>query len=123
MTSTPSGSPSADQPASAGPAPARTPEERSRPAPKDKASAFTRAGALWVALTGGFLVLILLLVFITQNMEPATVRLFGWQWRLPLGVEMLLAAIGGGLLTVAVGTARMIQLRRAAKKNLAAVIR
>ena len=31
-------------------------------------------------------------------------------------VAILLAAVGGGLLTVAVGTARILQLRRAAKK-------
>jgi uncharacterized integral membrane protein len=31
-----------------------------------------------------------------------------------------LAAVGGGLITVLVGTARIYQLRRAAKKNLAA---
>lgn len=83
----------------------------------------TRAGALWVALTGGFLVLILLLIFITQNMAPATFAFLGWRWTLPGGVAMLVAAIGGGLLTIAVGTVRMVQLRRAAKKNLTAGIR
>ncbi|BCI92717.1 hypothetical protein NIIDMKKI_79230 [Mycobacterium kansasii] len=41
----------------------------------------------------------------------------GWHWSLPLGVAILLAAVGGGLLTVAVGTARIIQLRRVAKKS------
>ena len=40
--------------------------------------------------------------------------------RLPLGVQLLLAAICGGLVTVLAGTARIFQLRRAAKKNLAA---
>jgi uncharacterized integral membrane protein len=37
-----------------------------------------------------------------------------------VGVAILLAAVCGGLLTVAIGTARMVQLRRAAKKNLGA---
>ena len=37
-----------------------------------------------------------------------------------LGVQLLLAAICGGLVTVLAGTARIFQLRRAAKKNLAA---
>ncbi|OBK23049.1 hypothetical protein A5634_06300 [Mycobacterium asiaticum] len=124
MSSKPSGSPSsADEPVPSPQARPKTPEERSRPAPKDRASTFTRAGALWGALTGGFLILILLLVFITQNMSSASFAFLGWRWTLPLGVAMLVAAIGGGLITVAVGTARMVQLRRAAKKNLAAAVR
>ena len=86
----------------------------------DEAGRFTRAGALWTALIVGFLVLILLLVFILQNMATTTVHLFGWAWGLPIGVALLLGAVAGGLLTFLVGTARMLQLRRAAKKNLRA---
>ncbi|MFV8319007.1 LapA family protein [Mycobacterium sp. 23] len=123
MTSTSPGSVPPDVP---GPdhAPSRkTPPPQSRPLPKDKASAFTRAGALWSSLIVGFLVLILLLVFIAQNTSPTAFTFLGWHWTLPLGVAILLAAVVGGLITVAVGTARIIQLRRAAKKNLTAAVR
>jgi uncharacterized integral membrane protein len=81
---------------------------------------FTRAGALWTALIVGFVILILLLVFILQNTASAEFAFFGWHWSLPLGVAILLSAVGGGLITVAVGTARIYQLRRAVKKHLAA---
>jgi uncharacterized integral membrane protein len=81
---------------------------------------FTRAGALWSALIGGFLTLIVLLIFIAQNTVSASFTFFTWHWSLPLGVAILLAAVAGGLLTVAVGTARMLQLRRTAKKHFAA---
>jgi uncharacterized integral membrane protein len=91
-----------------------------RAAPPKNAVHFTRAAALWSALIGGFLILILLLVFIMQNTDSVTINFFGWNWNLPLGVAILLSAVGGGLLTVAVGTARIVQLRRAAKKNLKA---
>lgn len=83
----------------------------------ESAVKFTRAAALWSALITGFVVLIVLLVFIMQNTESTTIRFLPWEWSLPLGVAILLAAVGGGLLTVAVGTARIVQLRRAAKKN------
>jgi uncharacterized integral membrane protein len=97
------------------------PEVPAEPAPPPKnAVHFTRAAALWSALIGGFLILILLLVFIMQNTDSITINFFGWNWHLPLGVAILLSAVGGGLLTVAVGTARIVQLRRAAKKNLKA---
>ena len=36
---------------------------------------------------------------------------------MPLGVAILLASVVGGLVTVAVGSARIIQLRRVAKKT------
>jgi uncharacterized integral membrane protein len=84
---------------------------------------FTRAGALWTALITGFLILIVLLIFITQNTASASFQFFTWHWSLPLGVAILLAAVGGGLLTVAVGTARIYQLRRVAKKHHAAASR
>jgi uncharacterized integral membrane protein len=107
MTSDPSVSP--DRPPDAVPAP--TPES---------AVKFTRAAALWSAMIGGFVILILLLVFILQNTGSTTIHLFAWEWNLPVGVAILLAAVCGGLLTVAAGTTRIIQLRRAAKRNLKA---
>jgi uncharacterized integral membrane protein len=84
----------------------------------ESAVKFTRAAALWSAMIAGFLILILLLVFILQNTDSTTIHFFGWEWNLPVGVAILLAAVCGGLLTVAAGTARIVQLRRAAKKNL-----
>ena len=81
---------------------------------------FTRAASLWTSLTAGFLILIVLLIFITQNTASAQLAFLGWRGSLPLGVAILLAAVCGGLITVLAGTARIYQLRRAAKKNLAA---
>jgi uncharacterized integral membrane protein len=88
--------------------------------PPESAVKFTRAASLWTSLTMGFLILIVLLIFITQNTTSVQLAFLPWHGSLPLGVAILLAAVGGGLLTVLVGTARIYQLRRAAKKNLAA---
>lgn len=125
MSSDPSVSPDHPRPTSAPEPnePSPYPPQTSAGAPGDPESAvkFTRAGALWSALTVGFLILIVLLVFITQNTESAQFAFLGWRWSLPLGVAILLAAVCGGLLTVLAGTARIFQLRRAAKKNLKAV--
>lgn len=113
MTSDPFASP--DQPAVDAPG---TPP-MGTPAPPPKSAVHrTRAAALWAALTLGFLILIVLLIFIAQNTESAEFAFLGWRWSLPLGVAILFAAVAGGLLTVAVGAVRMFQLRRAAKKNL-----
>ncbi len=66
------------------------------------------------------LILILLLIFITQNPHAAQFTFLGAHWNLPLGVAILLAAVIGGLITVLAGTARILQLRRAAKKDFLA---
>jgi uncharacterized integral membrane protein len=122
MTSDPSVSP--DPPSDAVPSPAAEPPAvtptTSPPSTPESAVKFTRAAALWSALIAGFVILILLLVFIMQNTDSATVHFFGWDWNLPIGVALLLAAVCGGLLTVAAGSGRIIQLRRAAKRNLKA---
>ncbi|KAA8957493.1 lipopolysaccharide assembly LapA domain-containing protein [Mycobacterium sp.] len=79
--------------------------------------ALTRAAAVWTSLIAGFLILTVLLIFITQNNEPVPLTFLGWHWHLPLGVAVLLAAVGGGLITVLAGTTRIYQLRRAAKRQ------
>jgi uncharacterized integral membrane protein len=125
MTSDPSVSP--DRPPDAVPAPTPAAEPptvtttpSAKPSTPESAVKFTRAAALWSAMIGGFVILILLLVFILQNTGSTTIHLFAWEWNLPVGVAILLAAVCGGLLTVAAGTTRIIQLRRAAKRNLKA---
>ncbi len=75
---------------------------------------------MWGSLVLGFLILIVLLIFIAQNTESTKFAFLGWHWSLPLGVAIMFAAVAGGLVTVAVGAVRIFQLRRAAQKNLKA---
>lgn len=106
---------------SSAPSPPPRPAPKSPSTPPSAAPArITRAGALWSALIAGFLVLIVLLVFIAQNTMSVPLTFLGWHWNMALGVAILVAAVGGGLLTALVGTARIYQLRREAKKNLTA---
>lgn len=100
------------------PDPAGTPA-----APETSDVKLTRAGALWSSLILGFLVLIVLLIFIAQNTESTSFAFLTWRWDLPLGVAILLAAVCGGLITAGVSAARMFQLRRVAKKNLQAALK
>jgi lipopolysaccharide assembly protein A len=79
----------------------------------------TRAGGVWVGLALAALVLLLLLVFILENSQKANVGYFGMHGHLPLGVALLLAAVGGALLVVIPGSWRIVQLRRTARRHRA----
>ncbi|HEY0640686.1 MAG TPA: lipopolysaccharide assembly protein LapA domain-containing protein [Pseudonocardiaceae bacterium] len=76
----------------------------------------TRVSGTWVAVIVAAIVLIFLLVFILQNLTTVTVKFLGLSGSLPLGVAMLFAAIAGAILVALIGTARILQLRRLAKR-------
>ena len=74
------------------------------------------SGAMWTALILGLLILILLLVFILQNNVEADFNYLGWQFSLPLGVAMLLAAVAGALIMGLVGSVRLFKLGHRVRK-------
>lgn len=76
----------------------------------------TRTGAAFKTLIAGAIVLILLLVFILENTQSVKISYFGVSGHLPIGVALLIAAIGGALLVGIVGAARIVQLRHHVKR-------
>jgi uncharacterized integral membrane protein len=72
---------------------------------------------LWVGLIVAALVLIALLIFIAQNSKQVAIHYLGFNGHISLAVALLLAAVGGVLFVAIPGTARIIQLRRALRKN------
>jgi uncharacterized integral membrane protein len=76
----------------------------------------SRASYTWIGLVIGALLGILLLIFILQNLNDATVTMFFWDFTMPVGVTVLLSAIGGALIMALVGGIRIVQLRNVAKR-------
>ncbi|WP_374118863.1 LapA family protein [Allokutzneria sp. A3M-2-11 16] len=76
----------------------------------------TRISGTWVAILVAIVVLIFLLVFILQNLTDVTIHFLGASFTWPLGVSLLFAAIAGAVLVALVGAARILQLRRQAKR-------
>ena len=107
-----------------GPAPAPTaPERPTGPTPTHPEATPTpvrhsRTGVLWTGLILSALVLLFLLIFILQNLTQTTVYFLGVSSTLPLGVALLFAAVGGAVTVALVGAARILQLRRQAKRGL-----
>ena len=77
----------------------------------------TRTASAYTSLVAGVIVLVLLLVFILENTKSVKISYFGASGHLALGVALLLAAVGGALLVGILGTARIAQVRRHAKRR------
>jgi uncharacterized integral membrane protein len=76
----------------------------------------TRLGGLWLMLSLGAVILVLLLVFILMNGQRIQIHIYGAHWNAPLGVALLMASALGILLVLVPGGGRILQLKRAARK-------
>lgn len=76
----------------------------------------TRVGMVWAAVVVALLALVLLIIFILQNQQPAKVLFLGLEGTVTLGMALLMAAVGGGILVAAAGAARIVQLRSNARR-------
>ena len=76
----------------------------------------TRTGVAWWSLGLSLLLLILVLVFVLQNLTSVTTSFFGVKWTIALGLDLLLATLLGGVIAFLLGAARMLQLRRVARR-------
>ncbi len=79
----------------------------------------SKIGAIWISLAISMLILLLLLIFIMQNSEPVRIKYLGASGTLGFGVAMLLAAVIGSILTLLIGTARILQLKAGRKSRIA----
>jgi uncharacterized integral membrane protein len=77
----------------------------------------TRVGRVWNGVVPVLVLLALILVFVFQNLHKARVKFITVSGTLPLGVALLAAAAFGGLLVLALGSARMVQLRKALRRH------
>lgn len=72
----------------------------------------TRSAKDRMALTGGAIGFIVVLVFILQNLKSVRVSLFFVHWKLPLAFDLLLAALLGGAVVLTAAWLRTLQVRR-----------
>ncbi len=76
----------------------------------------TRTSGIWAAVVGLVVLLILLAVFVLQNVQEVEVSYFGWEGRAPLAAALLIAAASGAVIAVIAGTLRILQLRRRVRR-------
>lgn len=78
----------------------------------------TRGGGMgnaWFTLVIGAILLIVLLVFVLQNLDQVQVAFLAWEFSMPIGVVILFAAIIGALVMALLAAMRILQLRHRAR--------
>lgn len=78
----------------------------------------TKVSGVWIGLIATALFVILLVIFIAQNSHRVAIHFFGWHGQFSLALTILLAAVVGLLLVAIPGSLRIMQLRRALRKNV-----
>jgi uncharacterized integral membrane protein len=76
----------------------------------------SRVGRAWTALIPAGLVLVVVLVFVLQNLQRSDVSFLVWSGALPLGVALLVSAALGALGVFLLGSVRIVQLRHMTRR-------
>jgi uncharacterized integral membrane protein len=77
----------------------------------------TRTSTVWTAVVALVASLVLVIVFILQNLQDVSVSFLVFHGHIPLGVALLVSATLGGVIVVAAGAARVVQLRRTRRRR------
>ena len=96
--------------------PSTTTESESDVVIKTRFGKRSKTSTLFVGLGVSALILVLLLVFILENLQSVPIDFLGLKGKFPLGVALLFSAVGGVLLTTVLGALRIIQLRLRARR-------
>ena len=104
------------------PAPTTPDTATSKPDQGHRSAAVTRCAApgpagVWLAVVAGGIILVLLIIFIAQNTEPATIQFLGWEGETPLAVALLIGTVAGLFLAALAGSLRILQLRRRVQRD------
>jgi uncharacterized integral membrane protein len=79
--------------------------------------AHTRTSAAWVGVWAGVVVLILLIIFVAQNTASVKISFFALEGQISLALALLIAGVGGAIVSMAVAATRILQLRRMVRRG------
>jgi uncharacterized integral membrane protein len=94
-------------------APSSQDVEAGKPYPGERQ---TRLSGAWTALVVGIVALVVILIFILQNLQSVEVYFAVFHGHLPLAVALLFAMVLGAVVVLALGAGRILQLRLVARR-------
>lgn len=75
------------------------------------------SGSVYIGIAAAIVILVAVLDFIIQNLETANVHFFSAHFRLPVGILVLLGAIGGAVIVLLVCLYQFLRMRRAIHRH------
>jgi uncharacterized integral membrane protein len=117
--SAPASTPHADAVPIDAPPSSEAPAGRGNPSPPSEPQRVrgTRTGRVWVGVCAATLITVALIIFMVQNTHTVQVTFLGLTGSTSLALMLLIAAVGGILLTLILGSARILQLRHAVRRR------
>jgi uncharacterized integral membrane protein len=106
-------------PGTAAPSLDSPPSTPAAPAHETPAVPITRTSVAWIGVWTVTILLVAFIVFILQNTRGVQVSFLWLHGTLPLAVGLLMAMVAGIVVTLMLGTARITQLRRLARRRRA----
>jgi uncharacterized integral membrane protein len=91
--------------------------ETASPAAAPKTIPSTRASRTWTRVLPVLFLFAAILLFVLQNLHKSKVSFVSLSGTLPLGVALLAAVALGALLVLALGSVRILQLRKLVRRN------
>jgi uncharacterized integral membrane protein len=92
------------------------PPEGGAPAAVKQPVPRTRAGAAWLGVCAAAIIAVALVIFAVQNTRNVDISFLWMTTSTPLALALLIGAVGGILLTLVLGAARITQLRRQVRR-------
>jgi uncharacterized integral membrane protein len=84
---------------------------------EDHPERHTRTSATWAATAVVVLFLVALIDFIAQNTRHVRVEFFGLHGTIPVALALLASAVAGAIVVLAIGVARVAQLRLSMRRT------
>jgi uncharacterized integral membrane protein len=82
----------------------------------------TRISGVWIGLVAAGVFLILLIIFIAQNLNDAPIHFLGLNGQVSIELPLLLAGVCGLIIAALPASARIWQLRKALKRTRVAIV-
>jgi len=79
--------------------------------PAARSGGASRASVAWTSIVVAIVLLVLVVIFVVQNTTKATITFLAWHAHLPVAAALLIALVLGAAIAVAVGAARIHELR------------
>jgi uncharacterized integral membrane protein len=98
------------------PAPA-TGNSRGKPAKPKRGPRQTLAGRVWIAIAVAVVLLVLVIIFIAENTRSITINFVGLHGHISEALALLIAVIVGVVITLLVGSTRILQLSLEVRKH------